>query len=49
VLGVLPASQPIPLNYLLSSLVFLTVGLGYLIGLAAGWKRLGGLASQAAA
>ena len=28
VLGVLPAPQPIPFNYLISSLVFLTVGLG---------------------
>jgi len=49
VLGVLPAPQPIPFNYLISSLVFLTVGLGYLIGLAAGWNRLGRLARQAAA
>ena len=48
-LGVLPASQPVPFNSLISSLVFLTVGLGYLIGLAAGWKRLRRLARQAAA
>ena len=41
VLGIRPAPQSIPLSFLISSLVFLTVGLGYLIGLAAGWKQMG--------
>jgi len=49
VLGLWPAPQPIPISFVISSLVFLTVGLGYLIGLAAGWKRLSRLAGQAAA
>ena len=49
VMGVRPAPQPIPFSFLITSLVFLTVGLGYLTGLVTGWKRLGGQASHAAA
>lgn len=49
VLGVRPAPQPVPFNYLISSLVFLTVGLGYLIGLAAGWEQMEVRAGRAAA
>ena len=41
VLGIRPAAQPVPASFVISSLVFLTVGLGYLIGLAAGWKQMG--------
>ena len=39
-LGLRPSPQPIPFSFVISSLVFLTVGLGYLTGLAADWKRL---------
>jgi hypothetical protein len=49
VLGVRPAPQPIPISFVISSLVFLTVGLGYLTGLAAGWKQMGVRAGRAAA
>jgi putative oxidoreductase len=49
VLGLRPAPQPIPISFVISSLVFLTVGLGYLTGLAVGWKRLGRQAIPAAA
>lgn len=49
VLGLRPAPQPIPISFVISSLVFLTVGLAYLTGLAAGWKQLGVRAGRAAA
>ncbi len=39
-IGSLPSPEPVPLQYLLSSLVALIIGLLYLIGLVAGWKRL---------
>lgn len=39
-IGALPSPEPVPLQYLLSSLVALIIGLLYLIGLVAGWKGL---------
>ena len=39
-LGILPSTRPVPLFQLLISLGALVAGLAYLIGLAAGWKRL---------
>ncbi len=37
-IGAQPAPEPMPLQYLLSSLVALVIGLLYLVGLVAGWK-----------
>ncbi len=39
-LGILPSPQPLPLAWVLTSLVSLIVGLLYLSGLVAGWKRM---------
>ena len=39
-IGSLPSPEPMPLQYLLSSLVALIIGLLYLIGLVTGWKRI---------
>lgn len=47
-LGFRPAPQPISFSFVISSLVFLAVGLGYLIGLAGGWKHMGSRAGRAA-
>ena len=39
-IGSLPSPEPVPLQYLLSSLVALIIGLLYLVGLISGWKRI---------
>ena len=39
-IGALPSPEPIPLQYLLSSLVALIIGLLYLVGLIVGWKMI---------
>jgi len=39
-IGSMPSPEPMPLQYLLSSLVALIIGLLYLIGLVVGWKRI---------
>ncbi len=39
-IGTLPSPEPMPLQYLLSSLVALIIGLLYLVGLVAGWKMI---------
>jgi hypothetical protein len=38
----------VPLQYLLSSLVFLVIGLLYLVGLVAGWRSMKSRTAQAA-
>ena len=39
-IGVLSSPVPVPLQYTLSSLVALVIGLLYLVGLVAGWKMI---------
>jgi hypothetical protein len=39
-IGAQPSPEPVPLQYLLSSLVFLVIGLLYLVGLVAGWRSM---------
>ena len=39
-IGALPSPEPIPLQYTLSSLVALIIGLLYLVGLVTGWKKI---------
>ncbi len=43
VLNILPSSQAVPAQALASSLVALVIGLLYLLGTIAGWKRLSNL------
>lgn len=39
-IGTTPSPEPVPLQYLLSSLSFLIIGLFFLVGLAAGWTAI---------
>ena len=47
-LGILPASGPIPIHVVLVSLGAFVAALAYLIGLAVGWKRLSNKPARAA-